>query len=337
MRDVCLKKEFAISKFQTHHWIKHPDNPILPPSGKGDDQGCCMNPFVVKQGDEYWLFYSGEGEDGHRRVCLAIAKINDLTKWKRMGALLDHGKPGAFDAYWSVLPCVHKFGDKWHLYYSGRDDSVGTGLQGFWGMGLASSDDLLHWTKHSDEPLIRGDDFPQFPTNKAVGGGGPIIEIKDDTGKKLYRMYYTLSPGTPNKDLLIDQSKRAVVAHSYDGINWFDKKIVLGPRLEAEYENAATIAINPWKTRSGWRGIYAAIGTQFGAYSICEATSEDGIVWERGEPGENLSIPPSGDGWESKMVEYPNVIEEDGKLRLFYCGNSYGKTGIGTALAEKIV
>lgn len=295
-----------------------------------------MNPFVVKQGDEYWLFYGGEGEDGHRRICLAIANINDLTQWNRVGALFDNGKPGAFDSFWCVLPCVHKIGDKWHMYYTGRDDSSGKGLQGFWGIGLATSDDLRHWTRYSQDPVIRGDDWPDFPENKSIAGGGPIIQVKDDQGQKLYRMYYSLPTGTPNKDTRIDQAKRAVVAHSYDGIKWFDKKIILEPRPEVEYENAASIAINPWKTKTRWRGIYAAIGTHFGAYSICEATSNDGLTWERGEPGENLSLPPTGDGWESKMTEYPNVIEENGKLRLFYCGNGYGKTGIGTALAEKL-
>ena len=82
--------------------------------------------------------------------------------------------------------------------------------------------------------------------------------------------------------------------------------------------------------------IYAGIGTRFGAYSICEAVSDDGLNWERGQPGENLALAPAGTGWESKMTEYPNVIEENGKLRLFYCGNGYGTTGIGTALADML-
>jgi hypothetical protein len=34
------------------------------------------------------------------------------------------------------------------------------------------------------------------------------------------------------------------------------------------------------------------------------------------------------------MVEYPCVIQEMNQLRLFYCGNGYGKTGIGTAVAK---
>ena len=123
---------------------------------------------------------------------------------------------------------------------------------------------------------------------------------------------------------------------SDDGIEWFDRRVVLQARAEADYENAAAIGLNIWPTPGGWRAIYAGIGTRFGYYSICEATSTDGLNWERGEPGENLAMAPQGDGWESKMVEYPNIIEENGRLRLFYCGNGYGTTGIGTALAEKL-
>ena len=31
-----------------------------------------------------------------------------------------------------------------------------------------------------------------------------------------------------------------------------------------------------------------------------------------------------------------SIIEENGRLRLFYCGNGYGTTGIGTAVAEPL-
>lgn len=36
------------------------------------------------------------------------------------------------------------------------------------------------------------------------------------------------------------------------------------------------------------------------------------------------------------MVEYPHVVREGSKLRLFYCGNGYGTTGIGTAVADPL-
>jgi predicted GH43/DUF377 family glycosyl hydrolase len=329
--------------FQVHQWEKHPNNPVLPPGGGPFDAMACMNPFALRVGDEYYLFYAGgegtvlqSGVRGNRRICLAIAPVDDLANWQRLGPLFDLGAPGHFDEFWNVLPCVHRIGGRWHLYYTGRNARMDLGLQAFAGMGLAVSDDLLQWRRHSDRPVLDGSGFAQFPDNKGIAGGARIQEVTDQAGRTLYRMHYTLPTGTPSKNLLVDQAKFAAVAHSYDGINWFDKRIVLRPRLEADYENAAVIALNTWKTRTRWRAIYAGIGTRFGAYSICEAVSEDGETWERGAPGENLSLPPSGTGWESRMTEYPNVIEENGRLRLFYCGNGYGTTGIGTATAAML-
>lgn len=327
--------ETAKPSFRVHQWQRDPRNPILPPGGGAFDVGCCMNPFVLRRGDDYWLFYAGADATGHRRICLAIAPVNNLTQWKRLGPLFDNGQAGAFDDHWCVLPCVHRIGNRWHLYYTGHS-TKGSGLQSFWGIGLATSDDLLHWTKYSPDPVLLGDGFPQWSGNRGIAGGARIMELPQTDGRTLYRMYYTLATGSPSKDLLVDQAKQAVIAHSYDGIQWSDRRVVLMPRRDAAYENAATIALNVWRTASGYRAIYAGIGTQFGAYSICEAASKDGLTWERGKPGENLALPPTGSGWESHMTEYPNIIEENGKLRLFYCGNGYGTTGIGTALADPI-
>lgn len=324
------------ARFECHQWRKDERNPILPPGGGAFDVGCCMNPFVLRRDKEYWLFYAGADKQGRRRICLATAAVDNLRDWKRKGPLFDLGGKGAFDETWCVLPCVHRVGKQWHLYYTGRSAQGGVGLQAFWGMGLAVSDDLVTWKKTSVEPILTGDGFTDFPKNKGIAGGGRIIEIPEKDGRVLYRMHYTLPTGTPSKDLTIDQAKHSVMAESYDGIKWTNKKILLQPRRDATYENAATIALNVWKTKTRWRAIYAGIGTKFGAYSICEAVSADGLVWERGKPGENLSLPPSGNGWESRMTTYPNVIEENGELRLFYCGNGYGATGIGTAVAKML-
>lgn len=323
--------------FTVHQWQRDERNPILPPGPTDFDIARCMNPFVVRQADEYFLFYAGSDAEGRHRICLATAKVGDLSSWTRHGPILELGPEGNFDEFWCVLPCVHRFGDRWHLYYTGRNANTDGGLQRFSGIGLAVSDDLLHWKRLSEAPVLRGDGFEQWPENKGVAGGARILEIPQENGQTLYRMHYTLTVGTPSENLLVDQAKYSVIAHSYDGISWFDKRVILGPRLDADYENAATIALNVWPTASGYRAIYAGIGTRFGAYSICEATSKDGLIWERGKPNENLALPPIGDSWESDMTEYPNIIEEDGKLRLFYCGNDYGSSGIGTAIAEKLV
>lgn len=322
--------------FRIHDWKRDPRNPILPPQGKGVDAQRCMNPFVLRHKDRYWLFYGGGDAEGTHRICLATAPVDNLDAWTRHGAVLDAGPPGNFDASWCVLPCVHRVGEHWHLYYTGRNAALPGGLQSFTGIGLATSDDLLHWERHPAGPVLEGDGFERWPDNKGVAGGARIVELPQEDGSTLYRMHYTLAVGRTSKDKFVDQEKHSVIAHSRDGLHWFDKRVVLGPRKSADYENIATIALNVWPVENGWRALYAGIGTRFGAYSICEAESADGLIWQRGAPGENLTLPPQGDGWESEMTSYPNVIEEDGRLRLFYCGNGYGRTGIGTAVAERV-
>ena len=54
--------------FRVHQWQRHAQNPVLPPGGGPFDVGCCMNPFVVVHGDDYFLFYAGaDASDGRRR------------------------------------------------------------------------------------------------------------------------------------------------------------------------------------------------------------------------------------------------------------------------------
>ena len=81
--------------FQTHRWERDPRNPVLPPSKTGFDVGCCMNPFVLREADEHLLFYAGADAKGHRRICLATASVNDVSKWTRLGPLFELGGKGA--------------------------------------------------------------------------------------------------------------------------------------------------------------------------------------------------------------------------------------------------
>ena len=89
------------------------------------------------------------------------------------------------------------------------------------------------------------------------------------------------------------------------------------------------------ETDGTFRMWYSAIGTRHGFYSICYAESDDGVHWRRGaQPDDNLQLSPTGTGWEQQMVEYPTVIREGDHLRMFYCGNGYGRSGIGTAVSK---
>ncbi|NLF23168.1 MAG: hypothetical protein GX590_08400 [Lentisphaerae bacterium] len=322
--------------FARYAWIRHAANPVLPPvPGSAYDSTRCMNPFVVRDGDVDRLFYSGADDAGDQRICLAEAPAGRVDAFRRRGAVLEPGAAGCFDAKWCVLPQVYRIGARWHLYYTGFEGS-NLGLQGFPGIGLATSDDGLHFTRVSPDPIITGDQTAEFPHNRGIAGGGTILTDRRPDGTLCYRMYYTLAVGKPSPDVHVDQEKHCAVCHSTDGIVWTDHRLLLSPRREVGSEDIAVAAPFVWRDGDIYRMLYCGIGTRWGWYSIAEAYSLDGYQWERGSGDENLSLAPGAPGaWDSQMVEYPCVIPEPDGVRLFYCGNGYGKTGIGTAFARR--
>ena len=316
-------------------WQRDPRNPILPPGQGGSfDSTRCMNPWVRRVGDKYHLYYSGGDDQGRQRICLATASVDDLGVWQRHGPMFDIGPEGAFDARWCVLPHVVQMApDRWHLYYTGNCGR-GKGLSAFPGMGMAISRDGKSWEKYNGNPVLEPSGKDGDPD--AVGmGGGSVLQARLPGGGSEWRFYYTGAP-TVGNTVFLDQNKTVCLAVSQDGIRWTKRGAVMLRDPDRDYENiaAATPVVhqNADGTFHMW---YSAIGTRWGYYSICYAESDDGIHWRRGEHyGDNLQLTPQGDGWEKQMVEYPSVIQEGDRLRLFYCGNGYGRTGIGTALSD---
>ena len=320
----------------TVRWQRDARNPILPPSDSTFDSNRCMNPWVIRDENTYKLYYSGGDKNGRQRICLATADVSEPGKWTRQGPLFDVGKPGHFDARWCVLPHVVQFNkDRWHLYFTGNAGH-GSGLSSFPGIGLAISKDAKSWKQHSDDPVLKTTGFPGDPDAIGVAGGS-LVSVPKSDGETEWRFYYTGCPtvGRPHR---LNQQKTICMAVSNDGINWQSRGAVLYRDPQRDYEDIGVAGPVVQSTNDGkYRMWYSAIGNKWGYYSICFAESDDGIHWTRGSKyGDNLQLTPQGDGWEKQMVEYPSVIAEGDHLRLFYCGNGYGSTGIGTATGKFI-
>lgn len=316
-------------------WIRDSRNPVLPPvPGSDYDAVVCMNPWALRQGDTYTLFYAGGGPDNHKWLCRATASIDAPDEWTRHGPLFDVGEYGQFDGDWCVLPHAVPLEDgKWRLYYTGNS-GIGTSLDRFPGLGMAESDDGVHFVKYAGNPVIAPSRKEGDPDALGIAGGSVLRASLPDGGQE-WRFYYTGCP-TLGKDVFLDQQKTINLAVSADGVHWEKRGAVMRRNPQHDYENIAVAGPVVQQNEDGsFRMWYSAIGTRWGFYSICYAESEDGITWNRGTHyGDNLQLGPvfSRGNWEGQMVEYPSVVrEEDGSLRLFYCGNGYGRTGIGTA------
>ena len=305
-----------------------------------------MNPWAYTEGDTIYLFYAGDEPGGRRQIRLATAPADDPENFTFKGIAVGNGEEyGSFDYAWCVLPHVVKLPDgTYFMLYSGNR-GYGEGLAAFPGIGVATSDDLIHWKKYANNPVIVPGGEPDYPLI-GIAGGGLVCEDRGN-GRFRLHLYYTGCP-TYGDNIFLHQQKVTCYTYSDDGINWEYQGIVRTRRTDIEYENIATASGNVTRDEDGlWRSWYSAIGTRWGVYSICYSESEDGVRWIRGERvGDNLALAPEvrdiGDldflpwreRWQDQSVSYPTIIRTGSGYRMYYSGNDYGCGGIGTAVSS---
>ena len=139
---------YAESDGNLHFTVK--PNPVLSPETTYEKGGGLEDPRLVEIDGTYYLTYTGYNL---RDAQLCLATSRDLIHWERRGVILPAYK-GTWNTKWTksgaILP--EKVNGKWWMYYLGtRKDSDGKERDY---MGLASSNDLLHWKDATKEPVL---------------------------------------------------------------------------------------------------------------------------------------------------------------------------------------
>lgn len=214
---------------------------------------------------QYWLSYLGGSEKGYEagRLGIGIATSDDLTKSKEVTRLI---KPVLSaidkDARWYDDKTIYKSlvirdkdkktGYPFVMYYNAKGEKTDAKGNGFESIAMAVSDDMNHWKRHGQKPLIT--------RNTGICGDAQITRIGN-----VYVMFYFgafWKPGAFER-----------FACSYDLINWTDWD---GEDLIAPAETYdKTYAHKPWVIK--WNGVvyhfYNAVGNQ--GRVIALATSKD--------------------------------------------------------------
>lgn len=127
------------------HFIVRPE-PVLTPETDYEKDGGVEDPRVLKIGGTYYMTYTGYNKK-NAQLCLATSK--DLIHWERKGILLPAYK-GKWNTGWTKSGAIvpDKINGKWWMYY------LGTAPDKRDYMGLASSNDLLHWTDATPQPVL---------------------------------------------------------------------------------------------------------------------------------------------------------------------------------------
>lgn len=148
------------------HFTIRPE-PLLSPEAPYEQGGGLEDPRIQKIGDTYYLTYTGY-DLRSAQLCLATSK--DLLHWERKGILLPAYK-GSWNTQWTKSGAIvgTKINGKWWMYYLGtRTDPDGKARDY---MGVASSNDLLHWSDATDKPVL--DRRPESFDSRVMEPGPP--------------------------------------------------------------------------------------------------------------------------------------------------------------------
>jgi hypothetical protein len=125
---------------------------------------------VWVEGETWYLMYEGRGGGLSGRVGLATS--TDGRNWQRIpGGAPDfaNGAPGQWDETNVVTDEVIKIDSTYYFFYHGFGR---TQSSGYW-TGLATSTDLLHWTRYPFNPISPSE---------------TVMVLRDDNGLSLFAM-----------------------------------------------------------------------------------------------------------------------------------------------------
>jgi predicted GH43/DUF377 family glycosyl hydrolase len=135
------------------HFNRRPE-PVMVSEAPYEKGGGVEDPRLQKIGDTYYLTYTGYNNvDGvaadKKDAQLCLATSTDLIHWKRQGIIIP-GYKGKWNVKWTKSGAIapEKINGKYWMYYLA--DAQGKDSQ----MGVAYSDDLLHWTEALDHPVL---------------------------------------------------------------------------------------------------------------------------------------------------------------------------------------
>ena len=282
-------------------------------------------PPIPKMGPDWWW-----------ERC-TLVRTHDGINWEKTSnytnPLIGPGEPGSWDEGWHCDPDVIYTPDqgpggkpRWFLYYCGNGKRPTYGMS----IGLAISDDGLHYRKVGDDGPLKGHIFKGEQWNTRCPAA-----FYDEKTKK-FHMWYNWG------------SFEIGYATSDDGIHWTPYNpvnhgewgyVVLRPTPGTFDAYGVTHQDVIYHEGQYWMYYHALHTPKYVGLQIGLATSPDGIHWTKYE---KPVLTPGPERWEAGSLYHPSPVVVGNKMYLYYNGiTSYsayplpGECEIGVAFSTK--
>ena len=139
---------------------------------------------------------STERELGH-------ATSRDLRHWTQLPAVIQY-RPTKWDNFHIWAPALIKNGNTFYMYYTGIT-RVPYAWNAFQRIGLATSTDLLNWTR-TDQPVLAGSMIPWVDSDSSTSAGCQFRDpfaMPDPTTPGRTLVYYVGTPASATDQLIV--------------------------------------------------------------------------------------------------------------------------------------
>lgn len=281
----------------------------------------CPTPFQLENA-LYRVFCASR--DSRNRSHVTSFDINlerpDRVADVATSPVLAPGPLGGFDDHGVYASSAVGVSDEVRLYTAGFSPGARAPLF-YAAIGVAiSRDRAATFQKRGSAPLMaRSEHDPCLVTS-------PFVLNEDGR----WRMWYASGYRWEERGASLRSHYNIKYAESADGIEWTPTGRVCIDHAAPGETNISRAWIN--RTGLDYEAWYSYTNAA-GAYRVGYAVSPDGLAWERRDGEAGISVSPHG--WDSEALAYPAVVTYGGADFMFYNGNSFGRDGVGIAVAER--
>lgn len=276
--------------------------------------------------DRLRIYYGTRDKENHTRTSyIEVSPGNpENVVYIHDDHILELGRIGTFDDCGVMPSSIVNHDSKKYLYYTGWNTDVKVPYK--LAIGLAVSKDGGNtFEKISEGPTI------DRSYKEPISVCQPFVIVD----KGLWKMWYSSFTKWGEVNGRLEPFYNIKYAESGDGVNWEISGITC-----IDYDDESDALGNPfvWIEDGLFKMLYSYRknidyrSNKEYSYRIGYSESKDGLNWIKKK--NKMCLLVSEEGWDSKMIAYPNVYEFEGRKYLLYNGNGFGKTGFGYAVLE---
>jgi sucrose-6-phosphate hydrolase SacC (GH32 family) len=285
-------------------------------------------PVVDVISDSVWrIYYATRNSKGQSQISYIEVEAEKPKNiiYEHNDYLFQLGDTGTFDDSGVMPSSIVNHEGKKYLFYIGWTLKQTVPYHN--SIGMAVSEDNGKTFKRR----FQGSILPAIHTEPYFTGTSYVI-IENG----IWRMWYLSCVEWNLIDGKQEPSYHIKYAESKDGVHWKrDGIVAIDFKNNTEGGIVSASVIKEEHIYKMWYAYRKAQDYRANiecSYRIGYAESPDGRSWTRLD--ENVGINLTSEGWDSKMMSYPNVIKNNEIKYLFYNGNDFGKTGFGYAIME---